>query len=410
MARIRLYIARHLCTAPRPQKEATALAAAGHEVSIHGVSYRADFAARDRTLASGQSWRWEPVVDYAPPWQRLAWAWTRFRHQRARRRYQQAGRIEADVWSYANRLLQAHALHAPAELTIAHAEGSLWFARELHRRGHRVGVDFEDWFSRDLALSQRQGRPVKLLAELEAYLLSATPYALATSAAMAQAMADAYGTPPAVPLYNSFSETHPPAPRVRDPQAPIRLHWFSLVLGPERGLETLFDALPALSGNWALHLRGEAQPGYAESLRQRLPAHLQPRIHFLSTVPTAQLPEYIAENDIGLALDRSDIPSRNLTVTNKLFQYLQAGLAVLASDTAGHREVLDRAPACGAVFRDGDPDAIAAALNPWLAQPDALASSQRAARQAYLEYFAHDRQSHRYAELAAQALDPSASA
>jgi glycosyltransferase involved in cell wall biosynthesis len=404
MARIRIYIARHLCTAPRVQKEADALASAGHRVSVHGVAYRADFSSRDTALSAGRAWRWEPAADFTRRSSALAWAWTRLLHARAKQRYTQTGRVDADVWSYANRHLRSHALTNPADLTLVHAEGSLWFARELQQCGHRVGVDFEDWFSRDLSPEQRKGRPVELLDHLEKHLLTTTPYALATSGAMASAMSEAFDAPPPAVIYNTFPEnTPPPAPALASGRA-VRLHWFSLVVGPERGLEPLFSALPLVKGDWELHLRGDAQPGYKETLLALVPPVIHGRIHFHPTVPSARLPVLIAEHDIGLALDVSSIPSRNLTITNKLFQYLQAGLAVLASDTAGHREIFNRAPECGSVFPGGDSSVIAATLNRWIAHPPSLLQARLAARNAYVEHFSHERQQHRYAELAARAL------
>lgn len=61
------------------------------------------------------------------------------------------------------------------------------------------------------------------------------------------------------------------------------------------------------------------------------------------TVPNSQLLSRIAEHDIGLALETPEIQSRNLTITNKVFQYLQAGLAVIATDTIGSEKSLHAA-------------------------------------------------------------------
>lgn len=401
MARIRIYIGRHLCTAPRPQKEADALAAAGHEVSVHGVAYRADFAARDAELARGRAWTWSPVADFTR--NRIDWFWTRLRHRIARECCALTGRPCGDVWGYAHARIRRHALTRPADLTLVHAEGGLAIAAELLDRSHRVGADFEDWFSQDLAPAQRRGRPVAALAALEQRLLRATPYALATSRAMADAMAEKHASPPPTVIHNTFDAG--PEPALPDaPPASVSLHWFSLVIGPERGLETLFDSLPAVRGSWTLHLRGEAAPGYREALLARLPAPLQNRIHFTDTVPAAKLPSALAEHDVGLALEVSTIPSRNLTITNKFFHYLQAGLAVVASDTAGHREGLAAAPEAGVVFPAGDASALAAALNAWTTRPERIPAARRDARAAFVRSFAHELQTPRYGELAAAAL------
>jgi hypothetical protein len=402
MARIRIYIGRHLCTAPRPQKEADALAAAGHEVSVHGMAYRADFSERDAAIAAGRAWRWEPAVDYSRADRRGAWFLARVRHRLARSLFARTGLVLPDVWGYGTSRLAAHALRSPADLTLVHSEGGLWFADRLLRAGHRVGVDFEDWFSHDLTPAQRHGRPVALLEQLERRLLLATPYALAPSRSMAEAMAAKFRTPAPSVIYNTFAAGPDPAPSPAEGR-PVSFHWFSLVLGPERGLETLFDALPAVDGSWELVLRGESTATYREALLSRLPEALRPRIRFLPTVPAAELPAALAAHDVGLALEVNDIPSRDLTITNKFFHYLQAGLAIAASDTAGHREGLSLAPGAGHVFPNGDSAALATLLRRWTKAPSELLSARRASRAAFVSRLAHEHQTGTYAALVGKA-------
>lgn len=403
MARIRIYLARHLCTAPRPQKEADALAAAGHEVSVHGMAYRADYSARDTAIARNRAWRWEPVVDFTRSGKRPAWLLARVRHRLARDWFATTGLVAGDVWGYAHGAIAAHARQNPADLTLVHAEGGLAFAAELLHRGHRVGVDFEDWFSRDLTPGQQRGRPVAKLAELEAMLLHHTPYATTTSRSLAEAMAAELQCPAPAVIYNTFPRG--PEPQITvDPNRPVSLFWFSLVLGPERGLEALFSALPAVQVPWTLHLRGDGDPAYRETLLHLLPDGLRSRVSFAPTVPAALLPELLARHDIGLAVEISTIPNKNLTLSNKFFHYLQAGLAVVASDTAGHREGLERAPGAGRLFPPGDCAALAAAINRLAGNPAELLAARQAARQAFVSRLAQEHQSARYAELASAAL------
>jgi hypothetical protein len=403
VARIRIYIARHLCTAPRPQKEADALAAAGHDVSVHGVAYREDFAGRDAAIARGRPWRWEPAAEYAGSDRRLAWLGARGVHRIAREWFSLTSHVTAGVWGYGQAALAAHALRNPADLTIVHAEGGLAFAPELQRRGHRVGVDFEDWFSRDMAPSQQRGRPVAQLAALEAGLLRSTPYATTTSAVLARAMADAAQAPLPTVIYNTFSAGPEPGMAARTVDS-VALHWFSQVIGPERGLETLMAALPALDFPWVLHLRGDCHPAYREALVRPLSSDRRAQVHFHGTVAPDALPAALAKYDIGLALEVSTIASRNLTITNKFFHYLQAGLAVVASDTDGHREGLALAPGAGTIFKAGDAASLASAINALAGRRPILVAAQQAARAAFVSRLAHEHQTETYATLAARAL------
>lgn len=405
MARIAIYIGRHLCTAPRPCKEADALAVAGHTVTVHGLWFDARLVRRDELLLADRPWTFAPYADCRPGNVRRRWLWWRLRarHRLARSLFARTGRVMCDAFGYGAAALWRHAAAHPVDLAIFHSEAGLWAAERLRNDGRRVGVDFEDWFSRDLTPAQRSGRPVAELARLEAAALRFSPYVLATSHAMATAMAAAYSGPAPAVIYNTFP-LPPLSAKARRDDRVVSLHWFSLLLGPERGLETAFAAFAALPDHFEFHLRADDPGNFFGELLKLIPAKARSRVHLHPTVSSAELPSRLAEHDVGLALDVSTIPSRNLTITNKLFQYLQAGLAVVASDTAGHMEVLRQKPDAGALFAGGDAASLAAALTRLCSEPDRLFAAKHAARRAAETLFAHEHQVPLYTELAAKAL------
>ena len=75
--------------------------------------------------------------------------------------------------------------------------------------------------------------------------------------------------------------------------------------------------------------------------------------------------------------------SRNLTVTNKILHYLLGGLAVIASDTAGHQEVARRAVGGVRIYPSGNPEALANELNSLLSNPEACFAGRK--RQPFLQ-------------------------
>jgi glycosyltransferase involved in cell wall biosynthesis len=408
MARIRIYIGRHLCTAPRAVKEADALAAAGHEVSVHGLWFDPRLVTRDQALLASRLWTFSPYADARPGTavRSLLWFRVRLSHRLARAAWRYLRLALPDAYGYGARELRTHALRQAVDLAIFHSEGGLQAAPALRRLGRRVGVDFEDWYSRDLPGHERRLRPIAALAALENEALLRDRYLLAPSTALATALAAASGGSTPEVVYNAFPLPKPASPTGTDSRSPDRvsLHWFSQTLGPGRGLETVFTTLPLLDFPWELHLRGDDPSGYFPRLLSGLPAPLRPLVHRHDTVPNHELPGRIACHDLGLATDGPVSPSRDLTITNKLFQYLQAGLAVVAGDTAGHREVLSLAPDAGLVYPASDPAALAAALAALCSDPANLARARSASARAHAEFFAHERQAHRYAALAARAL------
>lgn len=421
MARILILIGGHLCTAPRPQKEATALAAAGHEVRVAGLWFDETLAQRDRALLADQAWIFDPVLDFRPG--QASRLGVRLQAKTARKLYQGFGLHHPALLGYgARRLLQVAQAHR-ADLTIVHSEAGLWVGQQLLKQGYAVGVDFEDWFSQDLLPTAHRQRPIRWIAELEAFLLQHCRYRLTTSQAMAAAMANHYQVTPPTVIYNVFPRSAPTpedlspettlAPslaKAPDPFLPrrtstaVRLHWFSQTIGPGRGLELLFAALSQLTVSVEVHLRGHCSAQNQSWLAQHIPLGWADQVHIHPTVPNHELPARIAENDIGLALEQTSPPSRDLTITNKLFQYLQAGLAVIATDTAGQREVFQRFPAIGQIVEAQDATALAAAIETLVCHPAQLRAAQAAARHAAETQFCWEIEGQTLVAAAAMAL------
>jgi glycosyltransferase involved in cell wall biosynthesis len=87
----------------------------------------------------------------------------------------------------------------------------------------------------------------------------------------------------------------------------------------------------------------------------------------------------IADHDIGLALEDASIVNRDLTITNKILQYLNAGLAVVATPTAGQREVLAEDADAGIIL-DLDQADASASLRELTADRVRLQARRNAAR------------------------------
>jgi glycosyltransferase involved in cell wall biosynthesis len=132
---------------------------------------------------------------------------------------------------------------------------------------------------------------------------------------------------------------------------------------------------------------------------------LRSRVFIHELVSNEELPQRIAEHDIGFAGEATSIRSRNLTATNKIFQYLQSGLSVVASDTAGQQEVAARAHGAVRLYRSGSRTELQQALGEWLESPEKLAASKAAAREAAVAEFQWEKEKTRLLDAVAAALD-----
>jgi glycosyltransferase involved in cell wall biosynthesis len=109
-------------------------------------------------------------------------------------------------------------------------------------------------------------------------------------------------------------------------------------------------------------------------------------------VPNEELASRLAEHDIGFAGEQNYCRSRELTVTNKILHYLLGGLAVVASDTAGQREVAMQAGGAVTLYEPGNPASLAQALRRLIDSPDGLARAKAASLQAAQQTFCWERQ------------------
>ena len=399
MARILILAAGHLWSNPRSQKEANTLAGAGHQVKIRGIWFDQAGVERDLSLASGKTWQFEPFLDLRPrtPIGQARNLLARSRNRMAREAYSRLGISSPALFGYGTREMLRTAIQTAAHLTIVRSEAGMWVANALLERGQRVGIDFEDWYSEDLPSESRATRPIRWLKELERRAAAECVYAVTTSAVMANAIAAEYRVPAPRVVYNTFPLGDSPRfdgnRRDRKNMEIPSVHWFSQTIGPGRGLELLFVAADRVTLPFEIHLRGRLLANNAGWFAAIVPPGLRERVYVHDTVPNEELPSRIAEHDIGLALEAQNVRSRNLTITNKLFQYMQAGLAIIATDTAGQREVFSQAPDMGLLIRNDDPDALARALGELLGNERLLSDSKQAATAAFEETFNWERQS-----------------
>lgn len=394
----------HLCRNPRVVKEATALSAAGYDVTVMSVSVQERFERMDRELMRGLPFR-RVTIDYtantlrarATHFLQRAATWAA-RHLRSKFKLETAQSLGP-----AAALLRL-ARDFPADLTIVHTEIPLWAARFLIRDGRRVAVDIEDWYSEDLLDSDRRSRPLKLLRHAEAFALQHAVYSTTTSQAMASGLSTAYRCKPSIVLRNSFPLQSPSRIDLPPAASAPRIVWFSQTIGPGRGLELFFEAWAQSVQPSKVYLLGDLRPGYRETLLARVPVSRRSDVDFIPPVPPTALPGKLAEFDIGLALEPRQPLNRDLTITNKIFQYMNAGLAIIATDTSGQAEVMAAAPDCGLLISVQETAEYAARLDALLGDRVRLRACQMAARAAAEREFCWERETPRLLAAVGEAL------
>jgi len=172
-----------------------------------------------------------------------------------------------------------------------------------------------------------------------------------------------------------------------------------------RGIHEMVSAIDALSSdtgfNPTLILAGRFEPAALEAQVKELPGW--EHVEFAGWSDRAQVAAILGRARAGLM---TLYPTANHLESepNKLFEYMAAGLPVIASDFPAWREVVDRV-GCGLLVDPFDPGAIAEAMRRILAHPDEAEAMGRRGKEAFETTYNWDSEGERLVSLYWKLLD-----
>ncbi len=215
--------------------------------------------------------------------------------------------------------------------------------------------------------ADRNGRtePRWWLLACEALFLRVADRRLATSPGHAAAIARRHRVAAPLVIRNvaerpASLEGSGAAPPDGPPSAERTLVYVGAVTG-SRGLEEAIEALPEAPGV-ALRILGPGGEPYRRSLAGLAARHgVEGRVRLERPVPPQEVVAEIAGAWAGLALIQPSCLSYALSLPNKLFEYVAAGLPILAADVPTIREFVER-NGVGLVVPPADRGAIARAM------------------------------------------------
>lgn len=134
----------------------------------------------------------------------------------------------------------------------------------------------------------------------------------------------------------------------------------------QRGAEEAVLAMRELEGCLLLIIgSGDAWPVLDRLVDEH---RLNDRVRLLGRMPYDQMMAYTRNADLGLTLDKDTNLNYRFSLPNKLFDYLHAGIPVLATDLPEVAAIVRNYDA-GAVLAHAEPAAIAAAVRALTADP-----------------------------------------
>ena len=330
----------HICLNPRLRKEAFTLSRNGYDVTILTLLVSPEKYREDLRTIEGTSIKYEAVVQLrsGTP-QSMEDLVIKVGRKTALLAKRFLG-FESSwlLGGVKSKRFVRRALEINADLYIAHLEFGFFIGKKLIEKKRKVAFDFEDWYSRDYLVANR---PVRLLQSLEHFALQFGEYCSCPSVSMANAIQQAYKSKkPIHIIYNGFSQKESlDTANISREKKSNTIVWFSQTIGPGRGLETLCKALHFVDEVAEIHLLGMIDKKFREELSSIFPFNKGHKLEFHSPVTHDELCLFLQRFSTGLALEERQPESRDKTITNKVLQYLQAGLQVIATRTEGQVEL-----------------------------------------------------------------------
>jgi glycosyltransferase involved in cell wall biosynthesis len=125
-----------------------------------------------------------------------------------------------------------------------------------------------------------------------------------------------------------------------------------------------------------LHLLGRWQPGFESSFLADARSRgldVERQIHSYAPMFPEEIVRFAASFDVGLALEVPSSRNRQVCLTNKIFTYLLAGKAIIATETDGQRTFFEELPEVGYCYPSGDVDALVEKLETLASDRELLA-------------------------------------
>lgn len=367
---------------PRMVKEADALADAGYEVIVVG-QYWNDWASNtDKILLSSKKWKFIRVGG-SPQYNKLTYLFTRIIHKFFRKLAEHItlrfGIAELSI-GRCNYQLYTTAKKLKADLYIGHNPGGMAPAINAAKRNKvKCGFDAEDFHR--LEYSNELNHPdVKCKTFLEEKYFPKADYLTTASPLISLEYKKIFSALGFTTILNVFPLTNLKIRKSHEDE-PLKLFWFSQTIGPNRGLDEAIEAMkiigsPLIEIHALGYPRKQAIEHYTKLIREY--GFSDSQLTFYPPIPPDEIYSFASNFDIGLATEIGVPFNRAICLTNKIFTYIQSGLAVLASNTHAQKELLFNYPDCGKLFEIKNAESLAHGLDYYLMNRDALNNAKQA--------------------------------
>jgi len=370
---------------PRLVKEADTLSEAGYNVTVIYCYWNSWATKTDQQLLTKKKWK-AIRVGGSPTEKKLLYWLSRIQHKASKILVKKIGVKYHFAEKAADRctfLLLKEALQHQPDLYIAHNLAALPAAVKAAKKHHtKCGFDAED-FHRNETSDQAKNIDVRIKAFLEEKYMPQADYITASSLQITKQYQSIFPEKCITTILNAFPvQKEVSFPALKEDYT-LKLFWFSQTIGLNRGLQDILSAMKIVEdGNIELHLLGNLPDKTSIELMafvKTLNFCNPPKITFHLPTHPDSLAVFASQFDIGLALEPSFCLNNKLALSNKIFTYLQAGLAIAASDTEAQTAFLKQHPLVGKSYQKNNIQQLADVLLNYINQPDLLQTTKQEA-------------------------------
>ena len=392
---------------PRLVKEADALADNDYAVTVLYSYWNEWGTAFDKILLPTKKWR-AVCIGGDPEQKPVVYFLSRLIHKVARAINQKTGGkalINLAISRPSCFLIQA-AKKYKADFYIGHNLGALPATVKTAKANKKqCGFDAED-FHRNEVSDDKRDPDVVLKTNIENRYFSRLDYLSASSPLIASAYHKLFPDKEPEILLNVFPSSAKISHPVLNNSKPVRLFWFSQTIGPRRGLEEAIASLAILKEySFELHLLGHITADNRATFANDFITANQVSVHFHDPVAPDEIIPFASQFDIGLAIETGVPLNRDICLTNKIFNYLQSGLCVIASDTAAQLQLIDQYPTVGKIYKKADPHSLADVLLYYYRNREKLFEARKAALAIAQEQLNWENESKKFLKLVEQTLN-----
>ena len=381
---------RHISYNPRVLKEADALHKAGYKVTVVTINNKFSQSRFDEEIMQSRQWALK-TVNYRKEIgkEKIRWVYLSLKQKLFSylSRWFRGNGIAERAMNKAYDPLLRLAKEVKAGLYIAHHPEALGIGYKAARKNKaKFAFDAED-FHTGMNEGSEGCSEEKLIQYLEEKYLPLCNYLTAASKGIAEAYASKYAISLPTVVLNVFPKVN--LSSETEPNKIVKFYWYSQVIGPNRNLEYLIQAASAIEEPFEIHLRGSFHSHEYESNLKSLirQFNLNTKIFFHRPILAEQIIPDASQYDVGLALETKVSVNRDICVTNKIFAYLMAGLAIIGTDTSGQKDIFGNFSEATYLCGMDNVTSLIKAMRYYIQNPAQLLEVKRAAREAAMDQF-----------------------